>query len=373
MSAVWLLGGVLGYLGLLGTLALSMTLAAKQVARWVGIDGFRWFRELSVEVAGWRLLAVRVAAAFAPVGVAIVLSWASFVVNGIATTTTRVEVLAGPAREAGMRDGDRIVSIDGEDIQRWEQVRAQRKRGPIPVQVERAGRLVELTITPHEGRLGVASQSGTEKLSLLSALEQGIALPFRVVAATARSFISIGAGRDEADFQGPVRIVRETAVAERQGSVLRFLAMLAAYFWPFLAGIPFFDAAASMVFRASHPGAAQSVLRGYRLERLRLTLLLAATGYLSGTVAAALTAAGLPLGGVLLLWSLPAAGAAYPLIWLAGREVWTRPIVLGALAIAAFVPCLPWLIVLALLRDLGLALRNEGFRVGWFRSEPSPR
>src|SRR5438445_1864660 len=109
MSVVYLLGGVVGYLGLLGALALSMTLGAKQVARWLGVTGFSWFQELTVAVPWWRLLAVRSVAAVAPVCVAIALSWASFALNGMPKITTRVAVLAGPARQAGLRDGDRIL------------------------------------------------------------------------------------------------------------------------------------------------------------------------------------------------------------------------------------------------------------------------
>lgn len=373
MSAVYLIGGVVAYVGLLGALTLSMTLAAKQVARWVGVAGFRWFQELPVPVVWWRLAAVRSAAALAPVGVAIALSWASFVISGIPKITTRVAVLAGPARQAGLRDGDRIVSIDGERIATWQQLRAvtQRKQGPTPVAVERAGSEVELTITPHEGRLGVAPFYEAERLSLSAALAQGVKLPFAVVGASARSFMYVAAGRDQAHFQGPVGIVSETSAAEREGSVVTFLAMLAAYLWPILAGIPLFDAATSWVFRAMHPLAAQSVLRGYRLERLRLALLLAASGYVTVVVAAALTTAGLPAAVVLLVWAMPAGAAAYPLIWIAGNEVWTRGVVLGALAVALFVPCLPLLVVLGLARDLRVALRNEGFRAGWLRADPA--
>jgi hypothetical protein len=68
---------------------------------------------------------------------------------------------------------------------------------------------------------------------------------------------------------------------------------------------------------------------------------------------------------------MPAAGATYPLIWIAGGEVWTRGVVLGALFVALLVPRLPLFIVLGLVRDLRLALRNEGFRAGWFRADPA--
>jgi len=86
MSVVHLLGGAVGYLGLLGALALSMTSTARHVARLVRVVGFRWFQELPVPVPWWRLLAVRSAAAVAPLGVAIGLSWASFFISCVFRT-----------------------------------------------------------------------------------------------------------------------------------------------------------------------------------------------------------------------------------------------------------------------------------------------
>jgi hypothetical protein len=375
MSAVYWLGGLVGYLGLLGALAVSMRLAAKQVARWVGVAEFRWFQEPTRRLAWWRLLVVRVAAGVAPLCVAIGLSWATFFINGIPRITTWVEVdvLEGPARQAGLRDGDRIVSLGGEPIASWDQLRAvaHRSYGPTPIVVERAGKSLQLVVTPRDGRLAVGPHSGLERASAGAALAEGIKLPFAVIRASARSFVELGAGREQANLRGPVAVVHETSFAQSEGSALSFLAMLAAYLCPFLMGIPLFDAAASRVFRAMHPRAEQSALRGYRLERLRLTLLLAATGYVTVAVAAALTTAGLPAAVVLLLWAMPAATATYPLIWIAGSEVWNRGVVLLALAIALFVPCLALLIIFGLVRDLRLALRNEGFGAGWFRADPA--
>ncbi len=61
-------------------------------------------------------------------------------------------VVAGsPAMEAGFKSGDRVVRISGEDIFTWSQmtthVRDSANR-PLPVQVERDGMLVDLTVIP---------------------------------------------------------------------------------------------------------------------------------------------------------------------------------------------------------------------------------
>ena len=241
----------------------------------------------------------------------------------------------------------------------------------MPIVVERAGSRVELSVTPHDGRLGLAPVFESEKVSLGIALVQGSRLPFTVVRETAAGFMHIASGRDKADFRKQSNVASETGAAEREGSALPFLAMLAAYLWPFLAGIPFFDAAVSHVFHAVHPQVEQSALRGYRLERLRLTLWLALSGFVTVSVAAGLATVGLPAAVVLLLWAMPAAAATYPLIWIAGNEVWNPSVVILALGVSLFAPCVALLIIFALLRQLHVALRSEGFRTGWFRADPA--
>jgi regulator of sigma E protease len=52
---------------------------------------------------------------------------------------------------AGFRDGDRVVSIEGQPIQAWSQMTGFVKENPnrpLHVQVQREGRLVTLTVTP---------------------------------------------------------------------------------------------------------------------------------------------------------------------------------------------------------------------------------
>jgi regulator of sigma E protease len=61
-------------------------------------------------------------------------------------------VMSGsPAMAAGFRDGDRVVSIEGQPIQAWSQMTGFVKENPnrpLRVQVQRDGQLVTLTVTP---------------------------------------------------------------------------------------------------------------------------------------------------------------------------------------------------------------------------------
>ena len=75
------------------------------------------------------------------------------------------------AEEAGILVGDRIVSLDGRDVEYFNQLRGITFQNPgntIPISVDRDGRLIDLLITPEViddaclgvqyGRLGVVSQ-----------------------------------------------------------------------------------------------------------------------------------------------------------------------------------------------------------------------
>src|SRR4051794_10752823 len=114
--------GVVGLLGLLLVMATAMTAAARSTARVVGVGEFRWFDERPARAAWWRWAAVRLASALAPLGVSIALFWGSMLVGGAPESdpSARVEVVDGPARDAGMRDGDRILRIGGEPIADWD-------------------------------------------------------------------------------------------------------------------------------------------------------------------------------------------------------------------------------------------------------------
>jgi regulator of sigma E protease len=67
-----------------------------------------------------------------------------------------------PAQRAGFLPGDKLIRIGGEVVEDWAWVRfLVQKHGAsgqaIPIEIERAGRLIELTITPREEKTGMFS------------------------------------------------------------------------------------------------------------------------------------------------------------------------------------------------------------------------
>jgi hypothetical protein len=375
MSVVSVLSGVVGLLGLFVGLAVAMTLAARVTSRLVGVPDFRWFDERPAPVAFWRRLVVRLASMLAPLVVSGGLFWGSVIVGGApkADGGTRVEVLDGAARAGGVRTGDRIVSIGGEGVIDFEQLRAAVKRhpGPTPIEVERAGQRLVLSVTPVQARIGVQPMILNEHVGVIEAARRAVSMPFGVVRNAASELFRSSKGADKPALSGPVAIARETSKAQQESGVAFFLllSVLAGYLWPFAASIAMFDAVTGYIFRAAHPEAASSTGRGYRLQRLRQAVLFACAGYVTFLLAYALDTAGVPFSRALLVLAMITGAAGYPLVWIGGKELWGKTIAALVLVGSVFVPCLLLFVVLILHYHLGRALKTEAFNVTWLSAQ----
>ncbi len=145
----------------------------------------------------------------------------------------------GAAAQAGLKDGDRFVSIDGQPITNfYDAVAVVRDRGgkAIPIVIERAGIRLEKTVTPildeeptmvlgadlqptgqfkRQGKLGIGPEVKTNKVGPAEALQEAFAVPGRSV----RSFIGLFMNADafKANVGGPAAIASATQEASRSG------------------------------------------------------------------------------------------------------------------------------------------------------------
>jgi len=155
--------------------------------------------------------------------------------------TLRVRVMQpGPASEAGLRDGDRVVAVNGTHPASWDELRAMvHDDGDrlINMEVERGAEILHLDVQPRDGRIGVASILERHEIPLGLAATGAMALPGLSIARQARELTrGLTAPTARNTLMGPVAIiVREFSLWPLIGR----LGELAAYAWPFSIVIAF--------------------------------------------------------------------------------------------------------------------------------------
>jgi membrane-associated protease RseP (regulator of RpoE activity) len=373
---VLVIRGLCGLIVLLLVMIGALEAGAGVATRLFSLPRFRWFAPRPLDAPVWQRGTVRAASAMAPFLTCLVLLWLVFLLGGQNVMTTTVEVLPGAARQAGMLDGDRIVSIDGAAMDSWEAIRATAKpgRGPAHIEIERAGTRRVLVVEPGpEGRYGIASHAERRALDAGTALRRAMKTPVDVYGAALGGLVK--ADEEPVALGGPVGIVRTTERANDTGSLVSMLMLLGLYIWPWLAGLQLWDAATLALFARTHawtagPPNSERVAYLCRLHQaLGVTLvlsvvLLVLTGFLQLPLVGAVV---LPF--VLLL--TPIVLGIYPLVWLTAKERWHQRSLLGVPALAvALVPCSGQLAALALYAWLRRELRRDGLELGWFVAAP---
>jgi hypothetical protein len=339
--------GLLGLAGLFVALVLVASGASWWVARLVGAPGFQLFDVERPSSSLTKELALRSAGALAPLVLLVMVFAGVLLVAGDRVSTTTVNVLPGSARDAGMRNGDRVVEIDGSSVGSWEELRShfQTPNEKHEIVVERGGERAPLLVTANSsGRIGIESQLQPRPVGWTNALARGAAEPFKIVAATVSAALR---PPEKVELAGPVGMVRETAKFTSGGlaATLWFLALIGSYFWPAFPLAHVLDAATLPRFRRTHSlrrsddasPAVPTTLRVARLLRLFHALLI-------------ITLTALVLVGVLELMSIRLGSAlVLPLVWLSpsllpvtwhlANLLWGRAA--AALTVLSFcVPCL---------------------------------
>lgn len=145
----------------------------------------------------------------------------------------------GAAARAGLKQGDRIVSLDGKSVATFFDVMTyvrERPQKPIEIRFERNGSVQEVTATPDktptptpvldaklqptgenriQGKLGIGVAEELKRIPPLAALNRAITLPGKMIAGLAGMFAAPSKIGDEVG--GPMTIVAATASAVESG------------------------------------------------------------------------------------------------------------------------------------------------------------
>jgi membrane-associated protease RseP (regulator of RpoE activity) len=229
-------------------LCLGCYFVVRRLARgWLGVRGVRTLspraEESYFQTPAGRRVAWRLAGPAATYALAVGLAFAMLRANGQPAPTTTIEPLpGGPAEAAGVRSGDRVVSVDGVAPSDWPDVQRLVLAGgpehPVALSVLRDGAPLSLTVARGpEGRIGIRrAPTALVTPPAGPTLRQAAVLPF-----TASTGAAVALGRqatgEKVELAGPVAIVREVRdekapAPARERVALMLLAYPIALVWP---------------------------------------------------------------------------------------------------------------------------------------------
>jgi regulator of sigma E protease len=172
----------------------------------------------------WKRVAAIAAGPVANIVLALALFTGLFMTSG-GTATTRVEQVSvgSPAATAGLRSGDRIVSIDGatvkpEDIPR---IITGSDGKPLTVVVDRDGQRVTLPPTaarPMDGAYRLGFALAGEGLAPQHAAGKSLDLTWDVTREIGQSLGRLARGQGREDISSPVGIVQGSSDAAKEGA-----------------------------------------------------------------------------------------------------------------------------------------------------------
>jgi regulator of sigma E protease len=158
--------------------------------------------------------------------------------------TMKVVVEAGPAQVAGVQTGDRMLSVNGQDVHNWEELRKAVSAHPgeaVDLGFDRGGETMHEQVTPgpkgdkDEGLIHVRMPMHVEPVGFAEAAKMSVIAPPLFVWENVRAIGRVISGKEKLQVNGPVGIVRETARQAKTGPgvLLQFLGMLSAYLGAF--------------------------------------------------------------------------------------------------------------------------------------------
>jgi regulator of sigma E protease len=145
----------------------------------------------------------------------------------------------GPAAQAGIVTGDKIVSVDGTVIHDWDELKAavgSHAGQTIDIEIERDGKPMHIKTTPggegdKKGKIMVGPVYYVAKVSVGEAAKLSVTEPPKVVYALVRGLGRMLTFKEKPELSGPVGIVKETAGAihASAGDAFKLLGAISAY------------------------------------------------------------------------------------------------------------------------------------------------
>jgi len=172
-----------------------------------------------------------------------VLMFFGFLLGGnpiVDDTSMRVNIGPdGPAAQVGIQKGDRIVSVNGEEIKDWDQLKkavGAHAGEKIDIEIERGSERMHVFPMPlpdgdSKGKILVGPYSTVQQVTVGQAAVLSLTEPPKVVYNLVKGLARMVAGKEKPELSGPVGIVKETSAAAKIGAhaYLKLLGALSAY------------------------------------------------------------------------------------------------------------------------------------------------
>ncbi len=166
----------------------------------------------------------------------------AFAIFGVPTSTTEEAVLGEvipeqPAAEAGLRANDRILAINGQEINSWKEmsqlIRANANQ-EITIRYQRNKKVNTISLTPAlseesgRGVIGIYPQLIRDNVSLTSSITMGLQQTYQVFKMTIMGFVQMFRDSSTEDIGGPIMIASIIGQAARTGilNVLNWTAII---------------------------------------------------------------------------------------------------------------------------------------------------
>ncbi|WP_027338730.1 RIP metalloprotease RseP [Halonatronum saccharophilum] len=159
-----------------------------------------------------------------------------FIIFGVPTSTSPTSLLGqvmpeGPAYRAGLRDGDKVLAINGESVENWDQLSAiigENVGEELEFKVQRGEQAFDTTVVPEfdqnqdRGVIGIIPVLNREDVNVFKAIWLGIEQTGMMIYGIIIGLWGMLTGQIAGDLSGPVRIAQFIGDAARSGIIRLF-------------------------------------------------------------------------------------------------------------------------------------------------------